>query len=104
MEAQLSVEEGPTAGGFHSLQPGDYCVLGQGPDAQLVLRDPALGPRHAAVKLDERGLWVMDLGCPAGTFLNQERLTPQAPVEVFPGDALALGSHLIRITLLGLPG
>ncbi len=101
MEAQLTVEAGPSAGGALSLAPGQSGAIGQGPGAHLVLRDPALGPQHVAAKLEAEGLLLMDLGHPAGSFLNDERLPPRAAVEAFGGDALRVGSHLLRVTLLG---
>lgn len=104
MEAQLRVEEGAGAGAVHALRPGRPRTLGRRPAADLPLDDPAVAPRHAAVKLEGGRLLVVDLGSGAGTFLNDAPLPPHAPREAWDGDALRLGGQVLRVELTGDDG
>jgi serine/threonine protein kinase len=101
VEAQLTVESGPSGRSVHTLVPGQTLTLGSDPGTQVVLNDPSVAPEHAAVRLDDKGLWVVDLGSPGGCRLNEVPLRPRVPAEAFGGDALRLGAHVIRLTLLG---
>src|SRR5690606_10397886 len=100
VEATLTIEQGPSRGSL-TLFPGQTATLGGAPGCELALGGPEVAPRHVSVALDERALWVMDLGAPGGSTLEGERLVPHQAVAAFPGDALALGGHQLRITLLG---
>lgn len=53
--------------------------------------------RHAAIRLQNKKLDVLDLGSRNGTFLNGERLKPHQPVPLLDGDELRLGKIVIKI-------
>ncbi|MCO5170819.1 MAG: serine/threonine-protein kinase [Planctomycetes bacterium] len=103
MEAQLQVEEGASIGAVLVVEPGQTKVLGRGPGADLRLDDPSLAARHAAVRLLEGGLQVVDLGAPGGTRLNEAPLPARSPAPAESGDLLRLGEHAVRVTVLGAP-
>lgn len=95
--------------------PG-MAVLGSGGDAHLRLHDaPNVATEHARVTWDVRGVTVVDLFSPAGTYINGERLREERPLR--DGDRISLGPPgvkgsaklLVRVpafvgTLQGLPG
>jgi pSer/pThr/pTyr-binding forkhead associated (FHA) protein len=53
--------------------------------------------RHAALRLQNKQLDVLDLGSRNGTYLNGERLKPHQPVALLDGDELRLGKIVIRV-------
>lgn len=64
-------------------------TIGRSPDCDLVLHDPAISARHAAIAWDgERGT-LQELGSSNGTFLNGIKLGNHAPLR--GGDAIAFG-------------
>jgi class 3 adenylate cyclase len=61
----------------------------------LLLSDPRVSRRHAALAIDPHGLVVVDLGSTNGTTVNG---TPaSAPTRVGPNDVVVLGSTEVRI-------
>jgi len=68
---------------------GRQWVLGR--EGDLVVSGPGVSRRHVLVR-EEAGQWmVMDLGSANGTWVRGQRLTPNVPVVVGPGDLLVLG-------------
>jgi hypothetical protein len=68
---------------------GRQWVLGR--EGDLVVSGPGVSRRHLLVR-EENGQWmVMDLGSANGTRVRGQRLTPNVPVVVGPGDLLVLG-------------
>ena len=53
----------------------DPQVIGRAPTAGIVLDDPHLSRRHAAVQLTGEGVSLTDLGSTNGTWLNDRRIT-----------------------------
>ncbi len=53
--------------------------------------------RHAAIRLLNKRLDVVDLGSRNGTYLNGERLKPHQPIALLDGDELRLGKIMLQI-------
>ncbi|WP_446216641.1 FHA domain-containing protein [Micromonospora sp. IBHARD004] len=72
----------------------DPQVIGRAPTAGIVLDDPHLSRRHAAVQLTNDGVSLVDLGSTNGTWLNDRRI---AGVEqLTDGDVIRLGRTELR--------
>jgi FHA domain len=69
-------------------------LLGRDPASSLVLDDPYVSRRHAALRRVGPDLFLEDLGSAAGTRLNDERL--RGPVPVRPGDVIGLAGVTLR--------
>src|SRR3954470_17751848 len=81
------VERKPMDGREHSLD-ADVVIGREGCD--VVLADPEVSRRHAALRSTAEGPAVEDLGSTNGTFVNGERITG---VRVLAdGDVVAFGS------------
>ncbi|HPX61519.1 MAG TPA: FHA domain-containing protein [Deltaproteobacteria bacterium] len=93
----LSVLEGPQRG--ERLSGTIPCVLGR-KDTDIIISDPLVSKRHAAVQLVNGKLIIMDLNSTNGTFLNGKQI---AQNEINIGDDLLLGSTLLRVELLTPP-
>lgn len=66
-------------------------ILGRMADCDLVLRDPTVSLRHAALRCDERGWQLEDLGSTNGTRVNGWLVTGPTAVQV--GDCITLGAQ-----------
>jgi pSer/pThr/pTyr-binding forkhead associated (FHA) protein len=86
------VEERPVAGRMMMLEPGH--VIGR-EGCEIVLPDPEVSRRHAALKAMGDGIGIEDLGSLNGTFVNGERISE--PVALKAGDTVQLGNTIWRI-------
>jgi ABC transport system ATP-binding/permease protein len=87
-----SIEERPVAGRVMALEPGT--TIGR-EGCEIVLPDPEVSRRHAALRQAEAGIAIEDLGSLNGTFVNGERI--DEPVALKPGDVVQLGNTVWRI-------
>ena len=71
-------------------EPGAGYVLGRETDCDLVVGDETVSRRHAALRLEEEGWLISDLGSRNGTWVNGWRVHDRARVD--PGDAVQMGS------------
>ncbi len=85
MDAALS---GPA--GRVTLDTG-VLTIGRIPENKLVITDPKSSSRHAELRPDGSGYSVVDLGSTNGTFINEQRLVPQTPQRLRPGDTIRIG-------------
>jgi pSer/pThr/pTyr-binding forkhead associated (FHA) protein len=92
-EPHLVVEAGPDAG--QRLPLGAEQVLGRGPGADLLLRDPAASRAHARITRRD-GRWLLsDLGSKNGLRVNGARRRTPCPIAA--GDELTLGATRLRL-------
>jgi DNA-binding NtrC family response regulator len=85
---------GPDLFSTYLLPAHGELVVGRSADAQVFIDDPLLSHRHARFSVGD-GYVVEDLGSRNGTFLRQERLAERTPVQLEPGEAVAMGSCLL---------
>jgi pSer/pThr/pTyr-binding forkhead associated (FHA) protein len=90
--ALRSIEEKPVAGRVMELEPGQ--VIGR-EGCEIVLPDPEVSRRHAALRSVGDGIGIEDLGSLNGTFVNGERISE--PVALKAGDTVQLGNTIWRI-------
>lgn len=85
---ELPTRQWPLAAGF---------VLGRSADCALVLPDPGVSRRHAA--LEELGgrLCLRDLGSRAGTYLNDHPIDPARPTPISEHDRVRIGPWRFRL-------
>lgn len=65
-------------------------TIGRTADNTLVVEDPAVSARHAAIRWDGKKGILVDLGSANGTFVNRKRM-PTAQQVLGNGDELAFG-------------
>ena len=71
----------------------------------LVSRYDNISRRHAELRRDKGGLWVVDLGSSNGTFVNDVRLLPNTPVRLPHGAKLRFAADLtLTVRIENLPG
>lgn len=90
----LVVRSGEQAGEDFRLLSGKN-VVGKGPTAAVVIRDPYLSEAHASIDYrSDKGYTVRDLDSKHGTFLNGESVTTERSVA--DGDLLQMGRTEMR--------
>jgi hypothetical protein len=73
-------------------------VVGRSRDCDVTLNDPNVSRRHAEIRADGRGGWVVeDLGSTNGVKVNGRRIAGPTPLE--PGDRLVLGTADVRFVV-----
>ncbi len=86
------VEKKPMDGREHVLD-ADVTIGREGCD--VVLPDPEVSRRHAALRVTDGRLVVEDLGSTNGTFVNGEQIT--GPRELELGDEVRFGTVAWRL-------
>jgi pSer/pThr/pTyr-binding forkhead associated (FHA) protein len=64
-------------------------VIGSDPDCSLCCRSSSVSPHHCEVRLEPGGPVVRDLFSQSGTFVNDQRVEHEQPLQV--GDRLRVG-------------
>lgn len=77
----LVVERGQERGLTYGLDPSIPAVCGREPTNAIVISDPAASRRHFQIHFRSGRWYVEDLGSRNGTFLNEEPLEGEAPLE-----------------------
>jgi hypothetical protein len=87
------------------LRAGSY-ILGARAPADIVLDASQVSGQHARLIVQAGGVAsVEDLGSANGTFVNRFRIGANAPVELRPGDELALSKRvLVQLVAAAGPG
>lgn len=84
------------------LRPGDLfelagdTTLGRDHENGIVLSDPSVSGRHAALKRGRDGFRIIDLGSTNGTLLNGRPVGGDRGAPLRVGDQMALGAVVIR--------
>ena len=88
MEAALNSPLGRTTLGSTTLK------IGRAPDNTLVISDPQSSSHHAEIAPDYsgNGYQVTDQNSTNGTYINEQRLTPNMPRPLNPGDVIRIGA------------
>jgi hypothetical protein len=68
---------------------------------QLVVNDPKASSRHATISPAGQGYRITDLGSTNGTFVNEQRLSPNAPFTLNPGDRIRVGDTTFTYEVAG---
>ncbi len=84
-------------------------TLGRITDGQPILPDIDLSPYegyaegvsrlHAAIRITERGVMIVDLGSSNGTRINGQKIVPNVNYPLKDGDIIALGRIKMQITI-----
>jgi len=93
-EGTLVIREGDGAGSEHPLE-GEVVLGREQGSADLVLNDPGISRRHAAVRSGGGQITVEDLGSSNGTFVNGQRISGE--VELADGDEVQLGAVVFSV-------
>lgn len=83
----------PIAGAEYQLSSG--MTMGRHPDSSIVVEDSFLSQRHATFEYSDGTWFVTDLGSTNGTYVNDTRIGPTAPL--FLGDLIRVGNVVFEV-------
>lgn len=84
-------------GGLEFPLPEGTWTVGRRAENTISLPDPYVSGRHAQVTREGAGVLVTDLGSTNGTFVRGERLLPQAPAPLSPGESVSFGRSTLTL-------
>ncbi len=96
MEAALNSSLG------HTILGPTIMTIGRTSDNQLVVSDPKASSHHAEIRAEGQGYTITDLGSTNGTFVNEQRLTPDVPCSLNAGDAIRIGDTKFTYEVSGV--
>ncbi len=74
-------------------------IIGSASDADIVLRDTAISPKHASLRFKDQKYTITDLDSTNGTFLN-DRTDPIAREELRDNDVIRIGEVTLKFKSL----
>ncbi len=95
-QLRLKVLEGVEAGS--SLCGSFPCMLGR-KDADIIINDPMVSKRHAAIQIINGKLMLIDLNSTNGTMLNDKAINQQ---ELKQGDRISIGQTTLLVEEINL--
>jgi anti-anti-sigma regulatory factor len=103
MKVYLIVASGKRKG-FPILLQQSLFMLGSDDVCQLRSPLPGIAPRHCAVRVDDRKVFVRDLGSEEGTLINGSRMPTSEEWALHKGDRIAVGplEFMVQFTELNL--
>jgi two-component system response regulator AtoC len=81
---------------MHALPDAGDVLIGRSERADVSIDDPLISRRHAILHIGER-IVLEDLGSANGVRVRDTQLSPNATVEVRPGDAIDAGSTTLIV-------
>src|SRR5512134_2330622 len=93
-DGTLVIREGEGAGAEYPLS-GELVLGREQGSADVVLTDPGISRRHAAVRAAAGRISVTDLGSSNGTFVNGARVRGEA--ELADGDEIQIGGTVLSV-------
>lgn len=93
-DATLVIREGAGAGDEHRLD-GELVIGREQGSSDLVLDDPGVSRRHAAVRALAGSITLEDLGSSNGTFVNGAQV--RSEVELADGDEVQVGGTVFSV-------
>lgn len=81
---------------FELLRLAPRVVIGRARDCDLVIDDPRVSRRHAALVVRHGELWIEDLGSTNGTTVDGESVHVR---PIAPGEEVRFGSEAVRFWL-----
>lgn len=68
-------------------------TIGRLPDNALVLNYPQVSGHHALIRREAGGAVLRDLGSINGTFIRGQRIPPNTPVPIQPGEVIQIAGY-----------
>lgn len=84
----LEIKHSAQGGQTFSLKPGEN-LIGRSPECEIIVNDPSISRRHAALTLQSGRVLLKDLGSKNHTFVDEQVVG--AEMEILPGTSLSFG-------------
>ncbi|MBN2082385.1 FHA domain-containing protein [bacterium] len=73
-------------------------VVGRSGEADVTIADGYISRLHARFLVEDDSITITDLGSANGTFIGEDRLAADEPVELMVGTELKLGQTMLQLT------
>lgn len=93
----LTIVSGAGAGRIVSLPVDGRLQVGRGRECGIVLHDPKVARRHAALEARNGSVVVTDLGSKDGTWVNGQRIAD--PIVLRGGERLWIGDSVLEVAV-----
>ncbi len=93
----ISARSGPLKGFTWVITLGNRVVVGRDQSCDIVVEDPLVSRQHCEFYVDNRGIFVRDLGSSNSTFVNG---TPVRERRLNLGDDIGIGSVVFSVGVL----
>jgi hypothetical protein len=93
---QLVVQTGPDAGKIFNLDR-PMLIVGRQAGNEVLLNDAQVSRRHVQLELRNGQVFISDLGSANGTNVNGQRLMPNQPRPLIPGDLVQMGNSSLVV-------
>jgi len=67
--------------------------VGRDRENEIHINGDKISRFHAELNITEEAIELVDLNSTNGTFINDERMSPETPQELTPGDKIRFGDH-----------
>ena len=94
----LVVMNGDQKGEDFRVREGQNSI-GSGPESEIVIKDPAVSGRHAALRCRDKKFLLTDLDSSNGTYLN-DAPDPISMEELHDNDTIRIGTTLLKVKML----
>lgn len=84
----LEIKHPAQGGQTFSLKPGEN-LIGRSPECEIIVNDPSISRRHAALIVQSGRVLLKDLGSKNHTFVDEQAVN--AEMEILPGASLSFG-------------
>ncbi len=85
----------------HQIKMGESLIIGRSYlKADVHVDDPLVSRNHCRVWLEEKGLFVQDLGSSNGSFVDGDQLDPSQALALATGKSLQIGRRYFQVQLV----
>lgn len=84
----LEIKHSAQGGQTFSLKPGENRI-GRSPECEIIINDPSISRRHAALIVQSGKVLLKDLGSKNHTFVDEQMIS--AEIEILPSASLSFG-------------
>jgi pSer/pThr/pTyr-binding forkhead associated (FHA) protein len=84
----LEIKHSAQGGQTFSLKPGEN-LIGRSPECEIIINDPSISRRHAALTVQAGRILLKDLGSKNHTFVDAQAVGVE--MEILPGASLSFG-------------
>ncbi len=94
--AKLYILSGPEKGRSFDLE-SDLTTVGRGSESDIRLSDKSVSRKHLEIVREEDKYFIKDLKSKNGTYVNDEQIKPEKPLEIEQGQPVAMGKTLFCV-------
>ena len=84
-------------GEWSSCELQGEMIIGRQSDCDLQISNARISRKHAKLETKADGIWLTDLGSQNGTYVEGQRIKPQQPCKLQPGQSFVIANVTFRV-------